>query len=194
MHGHDHDVRTPDAREDFNNVGQSQCPMCNIGLMDNPVYVSCGPGEMATTAYLSEPRNPVVPGHLIFWPRTHFVRADEEPFLFGQLMASIATVAMNSGMTNYNLIVNNGPQAGQTVHHLHVHLIPRTKDDGLIMPWTNQKKAGESIKVEATLEWIEGFTCTCTHALSEHNTPRSIKRGCMKRGCKCGAEVQWVNH
>ena len=33
----------------------------------------------------------------------------------------------------FNVIVNTGESAGQSVHHFHLHIIPRKKDDGLEM-------------------------------------------------------------
>lgn len=38
-----------------------------------------------------------------------------------------------------NLITSKGPEATQTVHHLHV--VPRQADDGLPLPWTPQRTA-----------------------------------------------------
>ena len=39
-----------------------------------------------------------------------------------------------------NIITNNGADADQTVFHIHVHLVPRTKDDKVTLPWAWQKK------------------------------------------------------
>jgi histidine triad (HIT) family protein len=35
----------------------------------------------------------------------------------------------------FNLVVNNGEVSGQVVHHVHAHIIPRKKGDGLFN-WT----------------------------------------------------------
>lgn len=37
-----------------------------------------------------------------------------------------------------NIVQNNGAAAGQTVFHYHVHLIPRWKGDGVMLPWAHQ--------------------------------------------------------
>ncbi|WP_233534002.1 HIT family protein [Kitasatospora sp. SolWspMP-SS2h] len=34
-----------------------------------------------------------------------------------------------------NLIANAGPEAGATIGHLHLHVVPRRAGDGLVMPW-----------------------------------------------------------
>ena len=38
------------------------------------------------------------------------------------------------------LITNIGPAATQSVWHLHVHVVPRTEGDGLLLPWSNQRR------------------------------------------------------
>ena len=39
------------------------------------------------------------------------------------------------GCDGYNIVQNNGEAAGQTVFHFHMHLIPRHKDDGVVLGW-----------------------------------------------------------
>ena len=39
------------------------------------------------------------------------------------------------GCDGLNVVQNNGEAAGQTVFHLHMHLIPRYKDDGAGLTW-----------------------------------------------------------
>ena len=53
-----------------------------------------------------------------------------------------------------NVLQNNGEAAGQTVFHLHVHLIPRMKDDNIDIKWAQGECAdGEKIaeKIKANL-------------------------------------------
>ena len=38
------------------------------------------------------------------------------------------------GCDGINLLQNNGAEAGQTVFHLHIHVIPRNKEDGVKLP------------------------------------------------------------
>ena len=40
------------------------------------------------------------------------------------------------GFTDMNILQNNGPIAGQTVFHFHIHLIPRREGDGINVTWT----------------------------------------------------------
>jgi histidine triad (HIT) family protein len=43
----------------------------------------------------------------------------------GYLMQAAKTVATNAGLdeSGYRLVINNGPAAGQSVYHLHVHVL-----------------------------------------------------------------------
>ncbi len=86
-----------------------------------------------------EPLNPVVPGHRIFIPRAHVIRADTAPDTTGMVFAEAARWGARRG-EDFNLITNAGRAATQSVDHLHIHYVPRREDDGLALPWTGQKR------------------------------------------------------
>jgi histidine triad (HIT) family protein len=73
--------------------------------------------------------HPVAPAHVLFVPKRHIdsvstmTATDRETV--GQLMLSAAQYARERGLeaTGYRLVANVGPDAGQTVFHLHLHLI-----------------------------------------------------------------------
>lgn len=83
-----------------------------------------------------EPLNPVTPGHLLVVPFAHVTDALHSPFTTGLVMATAASIAERP----CNLITSCGPEATQTVMHLHVHLIPRRPGDGLLLPWSEQEE------------------------------------------------------
>lgn len=88
-----------------------------------------------------EPLNPVTPGHTLFMPFQHvehrnLVSGD----VVGRAMKDAATYAHLMSDGNFNLITSSGPNATQTVDHIHVHYVPRREGDGLSLPWTGQKK------------------------------------------------------
>lgn len=87
------------------------------------------------------PLNPVTKGHRLFVPNVHVVNALEYPGITGVVFTAASKWAGKNGLTDFNLIVNNGHHAAQSVFHLHVHLVPRTANDGLVLPWTNQEKS-----------------------------------------------------
>jgi histidine triad (HIT) family protein len=72
-------------------------------------------------------RNPRAPVHILIIPNRHIasvaeVGVEDEPIL-GKLFTVARRAAKESGVTDYRLVVNNGPQAGQSVFHLHMHLL-----------------------------------------------------------------------
>jgi len=84
-----------------------------------------------------EPLNPVTPGHMLVVPRVHVEDFTEWPEMTGMVMQCAAEAAADMGPVN--LITSKGREATQSVFHLHVHLIPRAKDDGLALPWYSGK-------------------------------------------------------
>lgn len=69
---------------------------------------------------------PPGPVHTLVIPREHFESMNDAPAaVLGCLFATVVEVARLKGVadTGYRVIVNNGPDAAQTVSHLHVHVI-----------------------------------------------------------------------
>ena len=77
---------------------------------------------------------PVSPGHTLVIPKRHIgswfeiTQAEQQALLdlLGKAKAILETEFKPDG---YNIGINDGPTAGQTVPHLHMHLIPRYKGD-----------------------------------------------------------------
>lgn len=71
--------------------------------------------------------NPAAPTHILVIPRKHIVNCydaeDDDRELLGHLMTTAANVARDEGLEGFRLVVNNGAAAGQTVFHLHVHVL-----------------------------------------------------------------------
>jgi diadenosine tetraphosphate (Ap4A) HIT family hydrolase len=77
---------------------------------------------------------PVSPGHTLVLPRRHVASlleasAAERQALWEALHRARAVLEREFHPDGYNLGVNEGTAAGQTVMHLHVHLIPRYQGD-----------------------------------------------------------------
>lgn len=71
--------------------------------------------------------NPTAPTHVLVIPRKPIARlaemeADDEP-LVGHLMRVATQVAEQEGLKDFRVVVNNGEGAGQSVFHLHLHVI-----------------------------------------------------------------------
>jgi len=70
---------------------------------------------------------PQAPTHILIVPKVHVqsVTAVKDPALWSKLMEVVRKLALELGLEDngYRLVVNSGPQAGQTIPHLHVHLL-----------------------------------------------------------------------
>ncbi len=71
--------------------------------------------------------NPQAPTHLLVIPRQPIDRlaaaTDDDEALLGHLMLVAKRVAADAGLEDFRLVVNNGAGAGQTVFHLHLHIL-----------------------------------------------------------------------
>ncbi|NRA97932.1 MAG: histidine triad nucleotide-binding protein [Planctomycetes bacterium] len=71
--------------------------------------------------------NPQAPTHLLVIPRKPLATLSEadsdDQALLGHLLLVANRVASEAGLENYRVVVNNGAGAGQTVFHLHLHVL-----------------------------------------------------------------------
>ncbi len=73
--------------------------------------------------------NPQAPSHILIFPKKPISRiADagpEEAGLLGHLLLKAAEIAKKEGLAaeGYRIVINNGPHGGETVPHLHVHVL-----------------------------------------------------------------------
>lgn len=72
--------------------------------------------------------NPQAPVHVLVVPRQHIASlaeaGKEHPALLGHLLWAAAEIARSKGLTKgYRAVVNTGDDGGQTVDHIHVHLL-----------------------------------------------------------------------
>jgi len=105
---------------------QSNCPFCNAD--QSKVLLA---NEHAT-AFLDG--FPVTPGHSLIVPKRHiasfFEATKEEQAAMFDLVAEMRELLLAERTPDgFNVGVNDGAAAGQTVMHLHIHLIPRYAGD-----------------------------------------------------------------
>lgn len=110
------------------------CIFCQIVRREAPAtIVREWPGALAFV-----PLDPVVEGHTLVIPKRHTpdfaAWADDS----AEAMFAAAQLARDMGGP-MNLITSKGREATQSVFHLHLHLVPRAKDDGLALPWYSGK-------------------------------------------------------
>ncbi|PSB11669.1 histidine triad nucleotide-binding protein [Pleurocapsa sp. CCALA 161] len=72
--------------------------------------------------------NPQAPTHILIIPKKPIVRLSEssqaDTALMGHLLMTVKKVAEQENLSNgYRVVINNGTHGGQTVDHLHLHLL-----------------------------------------------------------------------
>jgi histidine triad (HIT) family protein len=95
---------------------------------------------------------PVSHGHTLVIPKKHYTNMEE---IDNDDLCRVITVVKkigqslkdNLGIAGYNIQANNNTVAGQVVPHLHFHLIPRIKDDGLQLWSGHSYKDGETEEI-----------------------------------------------
>lgn len=102
------------------------CPFCSMPAADRR-HVESG-------AFAIRDRYPASPGHSLIVPTRHVsslfaTTPDEQMALLRTLAATRAALDTEFHPDGYNIGVNDGAAAGQTVEHLHIHLIPRYRGD-----------------------------------------------------------------
>jgi diadenosine tetraphosphate (Ap4A) HIT family hydrolase len=107
-------------------MNRPTCPFCN--LPQERVFLETG----TTLAFLDG--YPVTEGHTLVIPKRHVASIFElPPEELAALWTQVATVrnvlAKKYSPDPFNIGVNDGPAAGQTVPHAHIHVIPRRKGD-----------------------------------------------------------------
>ena len=87
---------------------------------------------------------PLADGHLLVIPREHYTRLTEVPLEHCAQMASVLPLLGRAALEvtkaeGFNVLLNQGAVAGQAVPHIHIHIIPRRKDDQLGYRWNAGK-------------------------------------------------------
>ena len=79
---------------------------------------------------------PAAPVHVLFIPKAHIAGVREitadNAAVVAHIFSVIPQVAKELGVTDYRVVSNNGEDAGQTVHHLHFHLLGGATLGGMV--------------------------------------------------------------
>ena len=71
--------------------------------------------------------NPQAPVHILLIPKKEILSSQkiqkEDQNLMGHLMVKIPEIAKKLNLSTYRLVVNTGEDAGQTVSHIHIHIL-----------------------------------------------------------------------
>ena len=110
----------------YNSLVETGCPFCDIEL--SRIVLDAPLGFCIRDGY------PVSPLHSLIIPKRHVasffdLTMNEERELLGLLQLAKHEIEREKHPDGFNIGINEGLAAGQTVMHLHIHLIPRYKGD-----------------------------------------------------------------
>lgn len=100
----------------------ANCIFCQ--LISDPDFKSIHRDDMVMAFDDITPQAPV---HFLVVPRRHIDRISEldDPGVLGSLFGTAHRIARERGIADagYRLVFNQGPDGGQTVHHVHLHVL-----------------------------------------------------------------------
>ncbi|HUE01896.1 MAG TPA: HIT family protein [Bryobacteraceae bacterium] len=149
---------------------ESACLFCRIVAGELPAAVVFE--DASTLAFLDH--RPLFPGHCLLVPRTHYETLADLPDdlvapFFGN--ARFLAGAVEQAMESEGSFVAINNRVSQSVPHLHVHIVPRRKKDGLrgfFWPRGKYQSAAELERVRDTLR----ATIARARSASSPNAPR----------------------
>ena len=103
----------------------SDCLFCTIAEGGIPADVVHSDDEVLAFRDVS----PQAPVHVLVIPRAHHATASDlataDPALAGRILAVAGEIAAREGVADsgYRIVTNTGDSAGQSVHHVHFHLL-----------------------------------------------------------------------
>jgi histidine triad (HIT) family protein len=135
-------------------VTSPECPFCKIVRSETQSYNVFE--DDLTLAFLD--KRPLFPGHCLLIPKSHYETLIDLPaslvaplFQKAQLLAH----AMEKGLQAEGTFVAINNRISQSVPHLHIHIVPRHKKDGLkgfFWPRQHYKDEAAILSIQSTLQ------------------------------------------
>jgi histidine triad (HIT) family protein len=98
----------------------SDCLFCKIATHQSPVQAVYEDDQVIAFPDI----NPQAPTHLLIIPKQHFADVAEAPAeVLGVLTHAAAALIRRLCPQGFRIVANTGQDGGQTVHHLHLHLL-----------------------------------------------------------------------
>ena len=118
----------------------NDCIFCKIAQKEIPAAVLYEDEDVLVFMDIG----PIVKGHLLGISKKHYDPVTETPDdLLAKLHITAKRMAQTQlnalGADGVNIMQNNGKASGQEVPHIHIHVIPRYKDDGHHWNWNAKK-------------------------------------------------------
>ncbi len=96
------------------------CLFCKIAAHQIPVETAYEDDELIAFPDI----NPQAPTHLLIIPKEHYPNIAEAPrTLVGSLTHAAAVLAQRMLPEGFRIVANTGANGGQTVHHVHLHIL-----------------------------------------------------------------------
>jgi histidine triad (HIT) family protein len=117
-------------------AGPANCIFCRIAAGQIPCFKVYE--DDTVLAFLDI--GPLVKGHTLVIPKAHHTTVMETPpEVLGAISQRIPQISRAvlaiTGAKACHVLVNNGTEAMQSVHHLHYHILPRSPGDSFRIPW-----------------------------------------------------------
>ena len=124
---------------------------------DNCIFCKIANGEIPSETIYEDSSfrvildlGPASKGHALILPKKHYkdicdldVETAEKVLPLAKKMG--AAMKASLGCSGFNVVQNNGKEAGQTVFHFHVHLIPRYEKGPDMVSWIPGKASPEEL-------------------------------------------------
>ncbi len=108
----------------------SDCIFCKVAAGEVPATIVKRNAQLLAFRDI----NPQAPTHLLVIPTHHVSSLNDtrDPALLGEMLAFARDLAQEAGIAQkgYRVVVNTNPDGGQTVFHIHLHLL-----GGRAMTW-----------------------------------------------------------
>jgi histidine triad (HIT) family protein len=102
---------------------EPDCLFCRIAAGEIPADIVFSDEQVVVFQDI----NPRAPTHVLAIPRRHLASAAELTDTDGEtlsaLFGALRRVAAEAGLNGYRIVTNVGPESGQSVFHLHLHLL-----------------------------------------------------------------------
>jgi histidine triad (HIT) family protein len=125
----------------------TECPLCRFARGEDSASVLYE--DEHVLCFLNQ--NPLTTGHSLVIPKKHYAALTDLPpdelarctSVFQKMVRQIARALKVDG---FNLIQNNGEAAGQSIGHVHFHLVPRFEEDGYITSWSGEPASSDRLE------------------------------------------------
>ena len=125
----------------------AKCVFCKIVKKELPCYVVFE-NELIMSFLV---RKPTANGHLVVIPKQHYENIFDTPDnILGEINKVCKQMSFllkeKLGATGVNILNASGKDAQQSVFHIHYHVVPRSKDDGLDLWFHEESNNSDELK------------------------------------------------